>query len=300
MAEIMKMMFLVAFLLLHAESVEGYEFRLSKPTSQDPEGFVEIFYDGSWGLIGNPEFRFSDDTASLLCRKFKLSMFGYGARNIYQYGNTFSHFWLQKLECNGNEQSIDECVKTDDFRRTQFIKDEGTSLQDYGSKLYCVDYRLMGGLSPNTGMLLAAFSGTEHSMCYQGFDSSAGDVVCKHLRYNGLVAFTEGDPGSIPLFNNTLTCTGNESSLNECTMSNAVIENCTRAVYITCKAVRLTTWNEHNDEGTVEIFYNGSWGYLSSWEPRYGFNDVTAQFLCETFGFRFVCLLFYLNMNGYS
>ncbi|XP_060563948.1 lysyl oxidase homolog 2-like [Ruditapes philippinarum] len=194
--------------------------------------------------------------------------------------NTIKYSWLRTLECNGNERSIDECVETDQLNYAQ----SGAWYLGYGSKLYCVDYKLTGGISQNTGMLLAAFSGTQHTICYESFDINAGDVVCKHLQFNGLVAFTEGDPGSIPLFNNKLTCTGNERSLNDCTMSNAIIDKCTRAVYITCKAVRLTTWNEYNDEGAVEIFYNGSWGYVGNHEYR--FNDETAHFLCKTLGFR--------------
>jgi hypothetical protein len=51
--------------------------------------------------------------------------------------NTFSYSWLEELECNGNEQNIDECVKTDEFNRTQYINIDSW-LQDYGSKLYCV------------------------------------------------------------------------------------------------------------------------------------------------------------------
>ncbi|XP_060563871.1 lysyl oxidase homolog 3B-like [Ruditapes philippinarum] len=167
MVEIMKMMFLVAFLLVHAESVEGFEFRLLPTDPQGTEGFVEIFYNGSWGSIGHPEFQFSDATASLLCNKFNLSLFGYGASDIHQENNTFSYFWLQKLECNGNEPSIDECVKTDELERSPYgMVDQ--SLRDYGSKLYCVDYRLMGGLSPKNRHASRAFP-TKNDCVFQGF-----------------------------------------------------------------------------------------------------------------------------------
>jgi hypothetical protein len=69
------------------------------------------------------------------------SLFGYGASYMHQENNMFSYFWLQKLECNGNERSIDECVKTDEFIRTLYI-DIDSWFQDYGSKLYCVGKKI--------------------------------------------------------------------------------------------------------------------------------------------------------------
>jgi hypothetical protein len=62
-------------------------------------------------------------------------LFGHGVSLSFQENKEFSDLWLQKLECNGDERSIDECVKTDELIS---LLQYPIEYQTYGSKLYCV------------------------------------------------------------------------------------------------------------------------------------------------------------------
>jgi hypothetical protein len=46
--------------------------RLARMNQYTDEGAVEVFHNGSWGMVGNPGFKFNDKTASYLCNRFNL------------------------------------------------------------------------------------------------------------------------------------------------------------------------------------------------------------------------------------
>ncbi|XP_053391010.1 scavenger receptor cysteine-rich type 1 protein M130-like isoform X2 [Mercenaria mercenaria] len=283
LATIMRYIFFVTVLLANGHYSEGFQIRLWPTNSRGTEGFVEAFYNGSWGFVGNPELQFTDATAAYLCKTLGLSQFGYGS-GWTSIENYTGHSWLiGGLECFGNETTLDQCKGSSGWKFDNYTSQSSWGYR-YGSRLYCVDTKLMDGETENTGIVYTTFSGKIYTICYDDFDINAANVVCNHLRYNGAVDFTAGSPGSTQIYNKKLICEGKESSLSECNNAIDIIENCTKAVYITCRAVRLTHWNEFSDEGAVEIYHNGSWGFIG--DPGYTFDNVTATYLCQIFDFQ--------------
>jgi hypothetical protein len=50
----------------------GLEVRLWPVNARGNEGFVEVYHENTWGLIGSPAYRFSDETSALLCKTLGL------------------------------------------------------------------------------------------------------------------------------------------------------------------------------------------------------------------------------------
>ncbi|XP_053403021.1 neurotrypsin-like [Mercenaria mercenaria] len=274
----MRYIFFVTVLLANGHYSEGFPIRLWPTNSRGTEGLVEAFYNGSWGIVVHYWPQFTDATATLLCKTLGLSQFGYSS-SWTPIENYTGHSWLDALECFGNETTVDQCM-----RSSWSFNIYKQTLWDfsYGSKLYCTDTKLMDGETENTGIVYTTFSGKIYTICYDVFDMNAANVVCNHLRYNGAVNFSSGEPGSTHIYYKNLICGGIESSLTQCNTTNDI--NCSKAVYITCRAVRFTHRNEYNYEGAVEIYHNGSWGFVGS--SQYSFDEVTATYLCEIFGFQ--------------
>ncbi|XP_053403598.1 scavenger receptor cysteine-rich type 1 protein M160-like isoform X2 [Mercenaria mercenaria] len=272
LATIMRYIYFVTVLLANAHYSEGFPIRLWPTNARGTEGFVEAFYNGYWGFVGNPTLKFTDKTATFLCKTLGLSQFGFGT-SYTSMENYTGYSWLSSLECFGNETTVDQCKRSSWYLYNYTSKPSW--YYRYGSRLYCPDTKLMDGETENTGFVYTTFSGKIYTICYDGFDMNAANVVCNHLRYNS------GEPGSTQIYYKKLICEGNESSLTECDTADDI--NCSKAVYITCRAVRFTHWNEYNDEGAVEIYLNGSWGFVGT--PGYIFDEVTTTYLCEIFGF---------------
>jgi deleted-in-malignant-brain-tumors protein 1 len=71
-------------------------------------GRVEIEYDGKWGTICDRDF--DDKDARVICRQL-----GYvdGVANRTTYtGKASGPVWLDRMNCTGNETSIEKCAST--------------------------------------------------------------------------------------------------------------------------------------------------------------------------------------------
>ncbi|XP_053403672.1 scavenger receptor cysteine-rich type 1 protein M130-like isoform X2 [Mercenaria mercenaria] len=260
--------------------VTGLDIRLWPVNARGNEGFVEVYHAGSWGLIGSPAFRFSDATASLLCKTLGLSDLGYssGWTSIDNYGG---YIWTYGLECNGNETSIDQCNRPGKWERYNY---SNTSSWEYrhGTRLFCVDSRIKGGLMRNTGIVETSFDGKTYALCYDGIDMNAANVVCNHLGYDGALSIEKGAADTTPLYDMKLACKGCEYSLTECDRSTSLNSKCLYAAVVTCKAVRIARMSRYIDEGPVEVFNEGSWGFVGN--PGFSFDNETASYLCRRFG----------------
>ena len=71
-------------------------------------GRLEVFHDGEWGTVCGDSLDFTVSDATVAC----LSM-GFGsAKHIASKGTVgrgFDRVWLNKLDCSGEEPSLEEC-----------------------------------------------------------------------------------------------------------------------------------------------------------------------------------------------
>ncbi|XP_060552042.1 scavenger receptor cysteine-rich type 1 protein M130-like isoform X5 [Ruditapes philippinarum] len=275
----MRLCYCLGIILINFGYLLGLEVRLWPVNARGNEGFVEVYHDDTWGLIGSPEYRFSDETSALLCKTLGISDFGYssGWTSIDNYGGVA---WTYGLECYGNETVLDQCHFPYKWKLDSYTNKTYWGYR-HGTRLFCVDAQITGGPTQNSGLIEASLDGNTYSLCYDGVDMNAANVVCNQLGYDGAISIKRKEPGVYPLYRKKLSCTGCEYSLSECDRSQSLTSKCIFAATVTCKAVRLARMNRYTDEGPVEVFHNGSWGMIG--DPGFRFNDETASYLCNRF-----------------
>ena len=67
------------------------------------EGRITILYDGQYGTVCNDIFDM--DSANVVCRQLNFS----GAISVTSFGPGNGPIWLDDLQCNGTEMSIEFC-----------------------------------------------------------------------------------------------------------------------------------------------------------------------------------------------
>ncbi|XP_071836531.1 scavenger receptor cysteine-rich domain-containing protein DMBT1-like [Apostichopus japonicus] len=73
------------------------------------EGRIEVYHNGEWGTICN--YGWDDNDASVICRQLGFESNGTATSSAI-YGEGTVKIWLDKVECTGNEKTIDECGNT--------------------------------------------------------------------------------------------------------------------------------------------------------------------------------------------
>eukprot|EP00731_Ephydatia_muelleri_P010994 Em0005g1580a len=92
--------------------------------------------------------------------------------------------------------------------------------------------RLVGGSTPNSGRVEVQYSGVWGTVCGNYWDINDATVVCRQLGYNGTArASTNGEfgQGNGTIWMNNVTCTGSESSLDQCSFNGWGIHDCVHA-----------------------------------------------------------------------
>ena len=70
------------------------------------EGRVEVFYQGLWGTVC--DHRWDIDDAKVVCRQLGFGI-AIGAPERAAFGEGAGHIWLDRVQCQGSENSISEC-----------------------------------------------------------------------------------------------------------------------------------------------------------------------------------------------
>ncbi|XP_070983925.1 lysyl oxidase homolog 3B-like isoform X6 [Oncorhynchus clarkii lewisi] len=117
---------------------ERLQFRLVGYPRKHNEGRVEVFYKGEWGTICDDDFSLSN--ANVLCRQLGF-VSATGWTHSAKYGKGQGKIWLDNVQCNGGEKSIDLC-KSRGWGNSDCTHDEDAGV-------VCKDERLPGFVDSN-------------------------------------------------------------------------------------------------------------------------------------------------------
>ncbi|XP_052826276.1 deleted in malignant brain tumors 1 protein [Octopus bimaculoides] len=174
-------------------------------------GHVEVFFSGQWGTIYDSDWNHND--ALVICR-----MLGYSDGIGYKVARPFLAFeplWLDNVDCDGFEMSIDQCNRSKWGSYQQIVNERvGVHCQN-------ISVRLKDGNSSGNGRVEVFFNGEWGTICDDNWSNNNALVICRMLGYSNAVAYSKAHfgAGTGQIWLDNVNCTGTEYSLSEC-MSN--------------------------------------------------------------------------------
>ncbi|XP_075280248.1 scavenger receptor cysteine-rich domain-containing protein DMBT1-like [Opisthocomus hoazin] len=186
-------------------------------------GRVELYHDGSWGTVCDDFWDLVD--AEVVCRSL-----GCGealmALSEARFGPGTGNILLDDVQCQGDEENLWECSHRGIAVHNCQHKEDASVI--CAGTLAHMSLRLVNG-DMCSGRLEVFHDGSWATVCDDGWDMKDATVVCRQLGCGDAVSakidafFGEGT-GDILLDN--VACTGNESSLEQCSHSGLGIHDC--------------------------------------------------------------------------
>lgn len=263
---------------------KNFDIRFVKTTNSSANtvwGEISVRRNGVWGQVCGSSTDWNDVAANVACRQMGFTGgVAYGTVN-----ETLRPIWITKLNCTGNETSLDQCVKD---------KDSWGHPVHSCRPAYALCYRhsitadLVDGGS-YYGRVQITYDGATGTVCDDSWSSSDARVLCKSKGY------ADGEPisnsyygkGSGHIMMNGLSCYGYESSIFQCrndgwmTYKGSECSNHTKDASVICyKDVRLSR-GDHS-HGVVQIM-DQYWSVLCG----EGFTDTDAKVICRELGFQY-------------
>ncbi|KAI6658615.1 Scavenger receptor cysteine-rich protein type 12 isoform X1 [Oopsacas minuta] len=254
-------------------------------------GRVEVYYSSIWGSVCDDYWSQAD--ARVVCNMLGYSPIGARAVGTARFGSTTGPIWLDDVQCDGYEAELSDCVRSDfSEHNCDHSEDAGVICQPDAPVDYVDMVRLGGGGVPFEGRVEVKLDGDTiwGSVCGYGFTYADASVICKQLGYPAVTQFstssifkTNSDPTIV-----SLGCRGNEDQISEChiQLSESASSCDSNQAGVTCSLyaptrypVRLTAGT--NQEGIVEVFYQGRWGTICDDQ----WNVPDADVICKQIGF---------------
>ncbi|XP_048584826.1 deleted in malignant brain tumors 1 protein isoform X2 [Nematostella vectensis] len=168
----------------------------------------------------------------------------------------------------------------------------------------CARYVKIVGPTYREGSVRLIADGMTGSICSSTWNRTTAEVVCKASGFPGVDNFTVNEIGmsSPPALLSVLRCTGNESTLDRCTL-NWESHNCTSGweASVKCKHLVRLAGGPTVNQGRVEIFFNGLWGTVN-YEPQgwQRWHNDEASTVCLMLGYPYLSSLPLSGLNLYG
>ena len=155
--------------------------------------------------------------------------------------------------------------------------------------------------TPLTGRVEMFYSGQWGTVCSDSWDINDAKVVCKQLGFpKASQAFGGASHGQGvgPIWMDDVACSGNESSLSECSHRGWGSNDCTHSqdasVQCSYKSSSVRLVNGGASYGRVEVYHNGTWGTVCDdiWKVnassvvcrQLGFSGALSALCCAAYG----------------
>ncbi|KAJ8031271.1 Deleted in malignant brain tumors 1 protein [Holothuria leucospilota] len=246
--------------------------------SSNNEGRVEVFYNGQWGTICDDSW--DDSDAGIVCRQLGLGDSGTAVGSA-AFGQGVGQIWLDNVSCTGSESNIGLCGSSGwGIHNCGHHEDAGVRCE--------LNIRLVGGTNALEGRVEVYHDGQWGTICDNSWDDNDATVVCRQLGFGvagTAVCCAELGEGVDTIWLSRVNCAGSESNLAACGNNGWGIHSCTHSedAGVRCNSdveLRLVGGSSNN-EGRVEVFYEGQWGTIcdDSWD------DSDASIVCRQLGF---------------
>ncbi|XP_047657106.1 deleted in malignant brain tumors 1 protein-like [Tachysurus fulvidraco] len=240
-------------------------------------GRVEILYNGQWGTVCDGDWDLKD--AEVVCRQIGCGK-AVTAHERAHFGQGSGEIWLNNVQCSGNESTITQCS------HRGFGKHNCGHGEDSG--VICSDnIRLTGGYNSCSGRVEILYNGQWGTVCNHDWDLKDAEVVCRQIGCGKAVTTHETahfGQGSGEIWLNNVQCSGNESTITQCSHRGFGVDNCfhSKDAGVTCSdgtIIRLTGGKD-SCSGRVEILHNGQWGTVCDdyWDLN------AAEVVCRQIG----------------
>uniref|UniRef100_A0A8C7VDN1 Lysyl oxidase homolog n=1 Tax=Oncorhynchus mykiss TaxID=8022 RepID=A0A8C7VDN1_ONCMY len=265
------------------------QFRLVGYPRKHNEGRIEIFYKGEWGTICDDDFSLSN--ANVLCRQLGF-VSATGWTHSAKYGKGLGKIWLDNVQCNGGEKSIELC-KSRGWGNSDCTHDEDAGV-------VCKDERLPGFVHSNIidvqmdenkvekvrlrpvvptkkmpvteGVVEIKYRNGWVQICDVGWTSKNTRVIC------GMLGFPDEKKRQKNQYHlHSVACVGTEVHLAACPLEFNKGNYRGRLRMIT---VRLKGGAKLG-EGRVEVLRNNEWGTVC--DDRWTL--LSASVVCRELGF---------------
>ncbi|KAJ8023312.1 Neurotrypsin [Holothuria leucospilota] len=206
------------------EEKSGYGIRgiLLRDVIKNSSGWVTVLKYGHWGFVC-PDDEWDLEDARVVCRQL-----GYdNAMNTKEAYTTFiGHVWMSNVQCRGNETSLSLCRHDRIF--------EGTCAPRWHAGVTCEGdglqwIRLVGGFWNKSGRVEVSIDEEWGTVCDDDWDMEDAMVVCRELGYQRALGSRERSffgRGSGTIWMDNVVCTGDETSLADCTKNPTGVHNC--------------------------------------------------------------------------
>ncbi|XP_077975565.1 scavenger receptor cysteine-rich domain-containing group B protein-like [Styela clava] len=276
------------------------------------KGRVEIFHAGAWGTIW--DFSWDLEDARVVCRTLEFPGVISALKNAY-YGEGTGQIWLNNVNCDGNEDSLDqcphnswgsnscshgddaavECLSTDKWGEQRL---EDCNHGSWGShhcthaedaSAHCLPtVRLVNSGVAHKGRVEIFHDGLWGTICgYYYWDINNAKVFCKMLGFPDVISAPTSSfygPGTGKIWLYAVQCTGYEATLEDCYNNGwGDVSSCNHGYDASVErisTVRIVSGNGIN-EGRVEIYHGEIWGTICD----DGWDIKDAEVVCRMMGF---------------
>eukprot|EP00057_Strongylocentrotus_purpuratus_P034560 XP_795735.3 PREDICTED: neurotrypsin [Strongylocentrotus purpuratus] len=224
--------------LVDAEPAEG-ALRLING-NHSSQGRLEVYYSADWGSVCDNKWGLAE--TKVACRQL-----GFKGADTFTTGAAFGkgsgQVWLDAVACKGNEKRLDECF------HSGWASTECTHEMDIGvtcSQTEDGDSRLVDGSSDAHGRVEVYYQGIWGTVCKNGWNKDAADVVCMGSGYDEASKTSVNDVpvGTGMILLEGLDCIGWERSLRSCDSKGWGVHNCTHKddIAIKCRNKSFLSW----------------------------------------------------------